>query len=227
MQYIQTTEQDVEETTENTSSVFLRERSTSTCWQYGTPSVSLLYPVFAFKLQHNAHWCGYMALKPNSVLKKKKRAICGTVSLGATKLLKNIPYRIISDTWSSTDVSHSALHLSEQKKRIVNLPALTGSLLQGQECQKCYGIHSAGSQLQNGLTGDLQEHRQNASDKAALCGRAEVAPRILSGVERWTNGPASWTCVGPCYRGKRFPITTSALRAHRGLPARALLRWNS
>lgn len=79
------------------------------------------------------------------------------------------------------------------------------------ECQKCYGIHSVGSQLQDGLTGYLQEHRQNASDKAALWGRAEVA--LLLRVEGWTNGPASRTHVRPCYRGKRFPITTSAFRA--------------
>lgn len=111
-------------------------------------------------------------------------------------------------------------------KRTATLPALTGLLLQGQECQECYRIHSVCSQLQDGLAGYLQDHRQNTPDKAALWGWADAALRILLWVEGWTNGPASWTCVRPCYRGKHFPIITSTLKAQKGLPMWTLLGWN-
>lgn len=106
--------------------------------------------------------------------------------------------------------------MCQNNKRTANLPALTGLLLQGQECQQCYRTHSVGSQLQDGLAGYLQDHRQNTSDKAALWGGADIALRILLWVEGWRNGPASWT-IRPCYRGKHFPIITSTLRAQKGL----------
>lgn len=58
------------ETAENTYSAFQKERSTSTPWQHGTPSIFPAYPVSALELQHNTRWCGFMALRPDSVLKK-------------------------------------------------------------------------------------------------------------------------------------------------------------
>lgn len=66
--------------------------------------------------------------------------------------------------------------MCQNSKKTGNLPAPTALLLKGQEC---YRIHSVGSQLQEGLAGCLQDHRQNTSDKAALWGWADAALHIL------------------------------------------------
>lgn len=73
--------------------------------------------------------------------------------------------------------------MCQNSKRTANLPAPTALLLKGQECQECYRIYNVGSQLQEGLAGYLQDHRQNTSAKAAPWGWA-----IMSrGLNKWTH----------------------------------------
>lgn len=98
--------------------------------------------------------------------------------MGITKLFSKIWYRIIRHTNINRCLPFYLAFVTTEKE----LPTYQHSqslLLQGQECHKCYGIHSVVSQLPNGLTRYLQEHKQNAAGKAALWGQAEVALHVL------------------------------------------------
>lgn len=171
--------------------------------------VFLLYPVSAYQLQHNAHWCGEVALNPNLLLRKSHFWDC---FCGDNKTTSENQYRRTTLDAQTLMCLLLCLVFVRTDKLLTYLRSVL--LLWGREAQRYYRAHTAGSHGWDGPAGYLQKHQQNTSGSYAL----GTSWSYMTLWEGWTNGPPSWTSIRPIYQGKPFPFNTSTLRAQRVLP---------